>query len=437
MHPLINLGFWTKQVYVRFCINPITISFQQQGHNMFKAFKERYLVRFWSPMPAIIALGIMAAYYFGLTGTYWAVTGEFTRWGGHIMQFFGIDTDSLGYFKIIGLSGTPLDRIDGVMIIGMFAGAFIAASFANNVKFRLPQSNLRIAQALIGGIIAGFGARIGMGCNLASFFTGIPQFSLHAWFFTLMTIIGVYLGTKVVLLPFFRSKAPLQKVQAQKVIAHNAKREKILLILGVIVLLVVAIWVAYLMIYGITPEGKAIPILPIAIIFGVGFGFIISRAQICFTSAFRDLFITGRGYMARAVIIGMMVSTIGVFSYVMLGMPPKIMWAAPNAVIGGLLFGFGIVIAGGCECGWMYRAVEGQVHYWIVGIGNVIGSTLVALTWDYYSAPLATNFPKINLLQSFGNYGGLVISYVLLLVFLGWVLWIERKYHAQSKFQKA
>ena len=141
--------------------------------------------------------------------------------------------------------------------------------------------------------------------------------------------------------------------------------------------------------------------------------------------------------MARAVIIGMMVSTIGVFSYVMLGIPPKIMWAAPNAVIGGLLFGFGIVIAGGCECGWMYRAVEGQMHYWIVGIGNVIGSTLVALTWDYYSAPLATNFPKINLLQSFGNYGGLVISYVLLLIFLGWVLWIERKYHAQSKFQKA
>ena len=61
---------------------------------MLKAFKERYLVRFWSPMPAIIALGIMAAYYFGLTGTYWAVTGEFTRWGGHIMQLFGIDTDS-------------------------------------------------------------------------------------------------------------------------------------------------------------------------------------------------------------------------------------------------------------------------------------------------------------------------------------------------------
>lgn len=407
---------------------------------MFQDYKQRFLVKFWSPMPAIIALGIMAAYYFGLTGTYWAVTGEFTRWGGHIMNLLGVDTSTWGYFKILGLQGTPLDRVDGVMIIGMFAGAFAAAAMANNVKFRLPQSNIRIAQALIGGIIAGFGARIGMGCNLASFFTGIPQFSLHAWFFTIMTLVGVWLGTKVVLLPIFRSHTKLEKVSTQKDIGsnkENQKRAQVLFLLGVLTLVAVAIWAAYLM-AGTIPEGKRIPVLAIAMLFGVGFGFIISRAQICFTSAFRDLFITGRGYMARAVIIGMLVSTIGVFSYIMLGLPPKIFWAAPNAVIGGLLFGFGIVIAGGCECGWMYRAVEGQVHYWIVGIGNVIGSTLLAATWDYYAEPLATSFPKINLLESFGNYGGLVVSYGLLFAFLAFVLWVERRYFAKNKrFERA
>lgn len=408
---------------------------------MFQEYKQRFLVKFWSPMPAIIALGVMAAYYFGLTGTYWAVTGEFTRWGGHIMNLLGVDTSTWGYFKILGLQGTPLDRVDGVMIIGMFAGAFAAAAMANNVKFRLPQSNIRIAQALIGGIIAGFGARIGMGCNLASFFTGIPQFSLHAWFFTIMTLVGVWLGTKVVLLPLFRSHTKLEKVSSQKDIGtskENQSRAKMLFALGVLVLVGIGVWVAYLMAYGSIPEGKKIPILALAVVFGVGFGFIISRAQICFTSAFRDLFITGRGYMARAVIVGMMVSTIGVFSYIMLGLPPKIMWAAPNAVIGGLLFGFGIVIAGGCECGWMYRAFEGQVHYWIVGVGNVIGSTLLAATWDYYAEPLATSFPKINLLESFGNYGGLVVSYVLLFAFLAFVLWIERQYFAKNKrFERA
>jgi uncharacterized membrane protein YedE/YeeE len=50
-------------------------------------------------------------------------------------------------------------------------------------------------------------------------------------------------------------------------------------------------------------------------------------------------------------------------------------------VIGGLLFGFGIVLAGGCETGWMYRAVEGQVHYWWGGLGNIIGATWL-LRWQ-------------------------------------------------------
>ena len=49
-------------------------------------FKQQYLVRFWSPVPAVIAAGVLSAYYFGLTGTFWAVTGEFTRWGGHALQ---------------------------------------------------------------------------------------------------------------------------------------------------------------------------------------------------------------------------------------------------------------------------------------------------------------------------------------------------------------
>ena len=40
------------------------------------------------------------------------------------------------------------------------------------------------------------------------------------------------------------------------------------------------------------------------------------------------------------LIIGMAVSAIGIFSYVQLGAAPKIMWAGPNAVIGGLLCDF-------------------------------------------------------------------------------------------------
>ena len=393
----------------------------------FKQFKQNYLVSFWSPTPAVIALGVLAAYYFGITGTYWAVTGEFTRWGGHILQFAGVDISNWGYYKIMKMEGNSLTRIDGVMIIGMFAGCIAAAFWGNNVKLRMPASNIRIAQALIGGIIAGFGARLGMGCNLASLFTGIPQFSLHAWFFTLAMIIGVYLGVKVTELSFFKSKIKLQKVSCSKDLQKDKQQVKSLFTIGSFVFIAMLIWAFYLIFVANSMK------LGIAMLFGAAFGLLIAKAQICFTSAFRDIFTTGRSELAIAIIIGMAVATLGVFTYLNMGAAPKIFWTGPNVVIGGLLFGFGIVIAGGCECGWMYRAVEGQVHFWIVGVGNIIGATLLAFVWDDISEPLATSWPKINLLESFGQYGGLVANYGLLFLFFIVILVLEKKYLRKSR----
>ena len=388
----------------------------------FKRFKETYLIGFWKPTPAVIALGVLAAYYFGITGTYWAVTGEFTRWGGHILQFAGVDISNWGYYKIMKMEGNSFTRIDGVMIIGMFAGCIAAAFWGNNLKLRMPASNIRIAQALIGGIIAGFGARLGMGCNLASLFTGIPQFSAHAWFFTLAMIIGVYLGVKVTALSFFKSKIKLEKVSCSKDLQKDKQQVKSLFTIGSAVFLAMIIWALYLIFFANSMK------LGIAMLFGAAFGLLIAKAQICFTSAFRDIFTTGRSELAVAIVIGMAVSTIGVFSYIMIGSPAKIMWAGPNAIIGGLLFGFGIVLAGGCECGWMYRAVEGQVHFWIVGIGNVIGATLLAFMWDSFSISMATSWPKINFLESFGQYGGLFMNYIFLFLLFLLILKLEKNY---------
>lgn len=375
-------------------------------------------------MPAVIAAGILSAYYFGLTGTFWAVTGEFTRWGGHILQLFGAHPENWGYFKVIGLQGSPLDRIDGMMIIGMFAGCIAAALWANNVKIRLPQHKIRIWQAVIGGIIAGFGARLAMGCNLAAFFTGIPQFSLHAWFFALATAAGSYFGAKFTLLPMFRIPVKLQKVSKASPLTQDLQRAKRRFRLGMLIFLLCVTWSLFTLFKS--------PKLGMAMLFGIGFGLLIERAQICFTSAFRDLWISGRTHMAKAIIFGMAVSAIGIFSYVQLGVEPKIMWAGPNAVIGGLLFGFGIVLAGGCETGWMYRAVEGQVHYWWVGLGNVIGSTILAYYWDDFAPTLATNWDKVNLLNTFGPLGGLLVTYLLLFAALMLIIGWEKRFFRRA-----
>lgn len=379
-------------------------------------FKHQYLVRFWSPVPAVIAAGVLAAYYFGITGTFWAVTGEFTRWGGHVLQWFGVDLSTWGYFRLIGMQGTPLTRVDGVMIIGMFTGCFAAALWANNVKLRMPHHRIRVAQAIVGGVIAGFGARLAMGCNLAAFFTGIPQFSLHAWFFAIATAIGSLAGARVSMWPVFRIPVKLQRVSAAQPLAQRESVARRRFRLGMLVLAAFLVW-AVSMVFDA-------PKLGFAALFGLAFGIIIERAQVCFTSAFRDLWLTGRTQMAKAIIIGMAASAIGVYGYAQLGLDQKIYWAGPNAALGGLLFGFGIVLAGGCETGWMYRAVEGQVHFWWVGLGNIVGSTLLALLWDDLAPVLAVNYDRVNLLKLFGPQGGLLVTYALLalalLLVLGW-----------------
>ena len=373
-------------------------------------FRERYLVRFWSPLPALVALGVASAYYFAITGTFWAVTGEFTRWGGHIISWFGYTPQEWSYFKLIGLAGTPLDRIDGVMIIGMLLGALCAALWANNVSLRWPTSRRRLLQGLIGGIIAGFGARLAMGCNLAAFFTGIPMFSLHAWAFMLATVGGAWVGVKICLLPWLRTplKVGSQASSLFGDVEGTRRRAAVQAKIGTAVAVLAIAFAAW--------RFDASLVLGMAVLFGLLFGGLIERAQICFTSAARDLWTTGRTRAAYGILLGMAVACVGTFGAIALGASPKIFWMGPNAILGGVLFGIGIVVAGGCETGWMYRAMEGQVHFWVVGVGNVIGGTLVAVYWDQLGTSLALPYPKINLLESFGPASGLLLTFAGLAV---------------------
>lgn len=102
------------------------------------------------------------------------------------------------------------------------------------------------------------------------------------------------------------------------------------------------------------------------------------------------------------------------------------MWVGFNVVIGGLLFGFGIVLVGGCEIGWMYWVVEGQVYYWWVGLGNVIGLMLFVWCWDDIVVFFVIYWQKVNLLNVFGFFGGLLVIYLLLLIVLLLVIVWER-----------
>ncbi|HEA7842715.1 TPA: selenium metabolism membrane protein YedE/FdhT [Campylobacter coli] len=393
------------------------------------SFKQKYLINFWDNSRAMITLGILSAVYFGIFGGVWAVTGEMTRWGGEFLELLGMDLNGYSYYQKQNLNGTPLTRTDGIMLIGMFIGCLIAALWANKVKFRLPASNIRIFQAIVGGILSGYGARLAFGCNLANFFTGLPYFSLHTWFFGVFMVLGIYLGVKLCNTSFFKPKAKLQCANKENIpLLKQNSRAKFHFVLGSILFVAFLIWVFYLVLVNgnISTQSKQ-SLLALALIFGFAFGFIISRGQICFTACFRDLFLFGRENAVKGALIGMIIASLIAFAFILHGHNSKLIELSPAVAIGAFLFGFGIVFAGGCECGWTYRACEGQSHFMIVGIANVIGTMILALTYDFLPSAFKEGV-KINLLNEFGNLGGFFINLALFILMFTCVLFYKKHF---------
>jgi len=369
----------------------------------------KLFTNYWSPYVAIGIAGVLSALYFGITNTVWAVTGEFTRFGGHILLLFGVDISDWAYFDLIQMKGSTFDRTDGWIVWGMFIGALIMILFSNNFKIRMPKQKRRLVQGLIGGIIAGVGARLALGCNLAAFFTGVPQFSFHAWIFMAATAIGTYVGVKIVSTRWWKGKPILQKGNAAPAVR---KLRKVQPYIGGLVAVVYAGLIVYFFLNGKTMLG-------VAAIFGAAFGILIERGQICFTSAFRDLWISGRATMTKAIILGMAISSVLTLIVILVnGVDPITKIAAPSRFIGGLLFGIGIVLAGGCETGMMYRLMEGQVIFLPVFIGNIIGATFLAYAWDHLGVfdLLVKSGAKINLISVMGPAWALIVTLVLLVV---------------------
>nr|WP_228128463.1 selenium metabolism membrane protein YedE/FdhT [Marinobacter daepoensis] len=378
--------------------------------------------RYWNPYIVLVAAGLLSALYFGLTGTVWAVTGEFTRLGGEVLQVLGVDVSGWQYYQMIKLEGSTWSRPDGWIVWGMFIGALMMVLLSNSFKIRLPQHKRRYVQGFVGGIIAGFGARLALGCNLAAFFTGVPQFSFHSWIFIVATGVGTFFGAKLTRMPWWKGKPTLVRGAVR---GSDVKVRVIQPYLGAVIALVYLGFVGYLFSTG---QG----LLGLGALFGLAFGILIERGQVCFTSAFRDLFLVGRSLMAKAIVIGMAASSVITFVVISVyGLPPITQVAALSTLVGGGLFGLGIVMASGCETGMMYRLMEGQVLFLPVFVGNVIGATVLAYGWDnlgIYDA-LVKSGEKINLIDTVGPLGAILGTLAMLGILYALTVYREKNYH--------
>lgn len=114
---------------------------------------------------------------------------------------------------------------------------------------------------------------------------------------------------------------------------------------------------------------------------GVLFGFALQRGRFCMNSAFRDI-ILGRDFtLFKALSVAILVEMIGfsilAFTGAVTLAPKPLMWGAN--IIGGLLFGFGMVLAGGCASGITYRLGEGMMGALMAvlgfGLSAMMGAT--------------------------------------------------------------
>jgi len=79
-------------------------------------------------------------------------------------------------------------------LIGIPLGAFIAALWNNEFRWRSPQPKRIMLQA-VGGAMMGIGAVIAMGCNIGNSLTGLGTLSLTSFVATIFLILGTWSGT--------------------------------------------------------------------------------------------------------------------------------------------------------------------------------------------------------------------------------------------------
>ena len=129
---------------------------------------------------------------------------------------------------------------------------------------------------------------------------------------------------------------------------------------------------------------------------------------------------------AIAVMAGILVGIagIGTMKFVDAAREPMFVfghfWMA--AIIGGIIFGFGMTLAGGCCVGSIWRAGEGQVKlmFSIVGMLIMLPVTTKYLKEDFFEAlpDQETNF----LPEQFGYAG----AYAILLLIMAFWYWIVK-----------
>jgi hypothetical protein len=152
----------------------------------------------WSLAHGAIALAVVSIACFLLFQRPWGITAGFALWGAKIAQAVGVPVTDWGYWS--GWRADQLresvfaDRVS-VMNFGIVFGAMAAAALAGRFAPVWRLTGREIGTAVVGGLLMGYGARLGFGCNIGAFLGGLVSGSAHGVWWMAWGFAGSVLGT--------------------------------------------------------------------------------------------------------------------------------------------------------------------------------------------------------------------------------------------------
>ncbi|MCI2426441.1 YeeE/YedE family protein [Candidatus Acetothermia bacterium] len=164
------------------------------------------------------------------------------------------------------------------------------------------------------------------------------------------------------------------------------------------------------------------PRLSLFWLIGLCFGFILQRARFCFTASLRDPTLTGGTSLTKAVLIAFAITSVGFvaiqYNAYRMGLPiPGAGYILPISlatVIGGFLFGIGMVIGGGCGSGTLMRVGEGFHMNMLVLVFFIIGLLVGSYDHTWWQLNVIQGAPRVHLPDVFGWFGAITIQLIVI-----------------------
>ncbi len=322
----------------------------------FKSDYEAIFVESWSPYAGVL-LVVLLVMALMLSGMAWGVFGGLKLWGDYFNQLIGLGS-------LLGISQTldnPLIHRISLMNICLVLGAFSASLMAGQFVINRPPK-LEYIWAITGGSLMGIGASLAGGCTVGGFFTPSLHSSPAGWMMMVGLTLGAIIGIKLLLWTFEHISWGMQAPASLDV---GDKVRSFYPFAGLAIILLILVW-AY---EWYASEDKKLVTRALIVLVGFALGFVMHRSRICFARAIREPFMTAEGEMTKAIILALAIGSVlaSLFFQKQLIDPylaiPASFWI--GSLLGGVLFGLGMVLAGGCASGSLWRMGEGHIKLWV------------------------------------------------------------------------